>query len=625
MEQPDNQQFKVRFPISAKLGIFGVFLVLVAAGMIGLVSYLVARELQTMARSYNFEVNRLSASEVNNTLATTQTGSQILMQTIDAAGPGSGVAQQSAAFFFDKNQDIAALSFTMPGQSDQLLVNERFFAEQDLDTALVGRSLANHSDTLRRAALGETVLVNMAPDFAVPMLALFFPWHEGNLLKGGGAALFSPEGLHDVFGLGESYYSYLIDGDANILIHPDFELVRMGANVANREYIRSIRENPMAEMQLEYSDEGVSYYADFTKLAIGDAIVITVIEKDTVLEVPNQITQRNLLLTVVIFFILFIFIWFFSRGISSPVKALAVAANTIEGGLFQVQLKTRGHDEISLLTNSFQRMCAALDIFGRFTNKEVAVRAIQGQIQPGGLPKHATIFFSDIRGFTEKSENFTKEFGDEASDRIVTWLNNYFSQMVECVEKTGGVVDKFIGDAVMAHWGAVYTAGNPRVDAFNCVKAALMMRNALVKLNRGREQNYPGDPQIKIGCGINTGMVTAGQIGSDVRMEYTIIGDPVNLASRVESLNKPLGTDILITEDTWNLIKGSIIVEEMPSVNVKGKEDPVRVFAVINLAQNPSGPKTLADVRKLVGIIPPDMATVNVNEEEKKYKIGGSE
>ncbi len=149
------------------------------------------------------------------------------------------------------------------------------------------------------------------------------------------------------------------------------------------------------------------------------------------------------------------------------------------------------------------------------------------------------------------------------------------------------------------------------------------MRVALYKLNKNRKQENIGNPPIKIGCGINTGIVTAGQIGSDLRMEYTVIGDPVNLASRVEALNKPLGTDILITEDTWNMVKEQNIVEEMPPVTVKGKEKPVRLFAVVNLVSVPQGPKTLAEVRKLLGIKPPDISKADVNAEEHKYKIGG--
>jgi adenylate cyclase len=194
--------------------------------------------------------------------------------------------------------------------------------------------------------------------------------------------------------------------------------------------------------------------------------------------------------------------------------------------------------------------------------------------------------------------------------------------MIECVEKTGGVVDKFIGDAVMAHWGTVYTSGTPQQDAYNCVKAALMMRKALHTMNKDRRQFDPGNPPIQIGCGINTGIVTAGQIGSDIRMEYTVIGDPVNLASRVEALNKPLGTDILISEDTWGLVKDQFITEEMPSVTVKGKEKPVRIFAIVNFSGVDEGPRNLTEVRTILGIKTPDISSVNLNVNENKYKIG---
>jgi adenylate cyclase len=208
----------------------------------------------------------------------------------------------------------------------------------------------------------------------------------------------------------------------------------------------------------------------------------------------------------------------------------------------------------------------------------------------------------------------------------VVWLNEYLTRMVECVEKTNGVVDKYIGDSVMAHWGTASTSGSAEHDALNCVRAALLMRVALLEMNRRRKPQDPADPLINIGCGINSGIVTVGQIGSPQRMEYTAIGDAVNLASRTEALNKPLGTDILITEDTWMLTGRHLITEEMPAVTVKGKEKPVRMFAVVNLRVDKPGaeqpyPRNLPELREMLGLEAPDLSAVDVNAEDMKYKI----
>jgi adenylate cyclase len=417
--------------------------------------------------------------------------------------------------------------------------------------------------------------------------------------------------------------SYLINEDGDIIADADIDRVKTLVNLSEHEIIKQICSSPDKSKQMLVDIGGARRYLAYTRLSTVGSIVITTIEYDKVFEGINATTRRNLYLTAAVLSLSIMGIWFFAKSISMPLKALAAAARTIEGGVFDVELQPAGRDEIGVLTSSFGKMCSALNIFGKFTNRDIAVQAMRGQIKPGGLPKHATIFFSDIRGFTEKSENFVKAFGDEASDRIVFWLNEYLTRMVECVERTNGIIDKFIGDAVMAHWGTATTSGSPQRDALNCVMAALLMRIALVNINKTRRKENMGNPPIQIGCGINTGIVTAGQIGSDLRMEYTVIGDPVNLASRVEALNKPLGTDILITEDTYNMIKDHIIVEEMPSVTVKGKEKPVRLFAVVNLSTVTTIPRNLAQVRRILGIKPPDISKADVNAKENKYKIGG--
>jgi adenylate cyclase len=208
---------------------------------------------------------------------------------------------------------------------------------------------------------------------------------------------------------------------------------------------------------------------------------------------------------------------------------------------------------------------------------------------------------------------------------------------------TGGVIDKFIGDAVMAHWGAVESSGSAEADAFCGVRTALMMRASLYCFNKSR--GGAKKPVIKIGCGLNSGTVVAGQIGSDERVVFTVIGDVVSFADRTETFNKSFGTEILITEHTWNLVKEHIIAQEMGTVMDRGRK--VKIFAVINIKDGPEadllledlkkipktdstmcsmcigpgGPHNLNELRKLLGIPTPDLSNLNLGEEEKKYNV----
>jgi len=249
-------------------------------------------------------------------------------------------------------------------------------------------------------------------------------------------------------------------------------------------------------------------------------------------------------------------------------------------------------------------MCFALNIFSKFTNKEIVVKAMSGEIKPGGVSRKGTVLFSDIHEYTKKMEEFYDYYGAEASEKIVLWLNKYFTKMVDCVDRTYGVVDKFIGDTMMSHWGIACSEENPRKDAFNCVKAALMMRKEVYYLNKSRRVSDPANPVIRIGCGINSGIVTAGQVGSETRMDYTIIGDPVNLASLIERQVNSLKVDILISEETYRLTGDKFLCQEMPPITVKGKTKPIRVYAVINFNGEIKGPQSIEELRSLLGFKP---------------------
>ena len=622
-QKNDTGLLKVRFSIGAKLITIITSIVLLSLSFIIIFASLLMRaDLRIMAEENNFETNRRSSIAAESSFENTLSGSMIFVRTLAALNPSSALANDSLSFFFERNPQIASVYYFINNQEQQIeiLSNNKFFTSREIDPSFADAFRNSYRDELLNAASEDTLILNVAPYFSAPVLAMFFSW--GN---GGACVLFEPTDLNDSFGYGINQ-SYLINNAGDILVHSDYNQVRSTVNIIEKEFIQYIFNNPAQSAQTLFTDEnGIRYFGAFSKLDVVEAVVITTIEYDKIFEGINATTRRNFYLTITVLSLSIILIWFFAKSISIPIKALASAAHEIEEGHFGIVLQPKGRDEIGVLTDSFRRMSKALGIFGRFTNRDIALKAMRGEIKPGGLPKNATIFFSDIREFTSISENFTNIYGDEASDRIVHWLNRYFTRMIECVEKTNGDVDKFIGDAVMAHWGTAYTTGSTRKDAYNCVYTALMMRRALQKMNKLRDKEDPGSPRIRIGIGINTGKVTAGQLGSDVRMEYTVVGDPVNLASRVESLNKQFGTDILITENTWRLVRRRFITEEMPSVKVKGKEKPVRIFAVVNFAKNPKGPKSLIRLRRVLGIKDPGnlrMITVGpAGSTRIKYKF----
>lgn len=183
------------------------------------------------------------------------------------------------------------------------------------------------------------------------------------------------------------------------------------------------------------------------------------------------------------------------------------------------------------------------------------------------------MLFSDIREFTASSENMRPE-------DVVTILNEYFEKMVEVVVRHTGTVDKFIGDGLMAFFGV------PEEDNFqeeHAVHAALEMQQELCKLNE--KWSAEGRSPLRIGIGINSGNAIVGNIGSAQRLEYTAIGDTVNLAARLETATKEFGVDVLISEYTFNSLKGSPFkIERKGEAKVKGRADSVVVYSIAPLA-----------------------------------------
>ena len=181
------------------------------------------------------------------------------------------------------------------------------------------------------------------------------------------------------------------------------------------------------------------------------------------------------------------------------------------------------------------------------------------------------MLFSDIRGFSTFSEHLAPEV-------LVQLLNEYFNAMTQAVVAEDGLVDKYIGDAIMA----VYGAPLPMPDhAYHACHTALRMLDALQALQPCWQAR--GFPAIHIGIGINSGTMIVGNMGSDLRFSYTVMGDEVNLGARLEGVTKEYGASIIISEATWEFIKDRLATRELDIIRVKGKDQPTRIFEVLSV------------------------------------------
>jgi adenylate cyclase len=211
--------------------------------------------------------------------------------------------------------------------------------------------------------------------------------------------------------------------------------------------------------------------------------------------------------------------------------------------------------------------------FSKFVSKSVVDELLKDpeKVTLGGEKKELTVLFSDIRGFTSISEKLTPE-------ELVEHLNVYLQSMTEIVFKYNGTLDKYVGDEIMAFWGAPV----PQEDhALLACRAALEMIVELDVMNRAWIAE--GKPDLKIGIGLNSGDMVVGNMGSSSRMDYTLMGDNVNLGARLEGTNKVYGTTIIISEFTYALVRDHVVVRELDLIRVKGKELPVTIYELLDV------------------------------------------
>jgi len=273
-----------------------------------------------------------------------------------------------------------------------------------------------------------------------------------------------------------------------------------------------------------------------------------------------------------------------ARRLSAPLVQLEAAARRVRLGSLDVEVPVRGSDEVGRLTGSFNEMVVGLrqrdqiqGLFKRYLAPQVVDELIRNpeKAAPGGERRELTVLFSDLVGFTSLSEELSPE-------AMVDLLNDYFERATEVLGLHGATLDKFIGDAIMCFWNAPLPQEDHAARACRTALGLLAVVDLLAPEFQAR-----GVKHLDCRIGVNTGPGVVGNIGSRAAQDYTVIGDTVNLASRLEGAAKAYGVRILVSEETVVAARGVVLARELDLLRVKGRQLPVRVHELVGLAGTP--------------------------------------
>lgn len=326
-----------------------------------------------------------------------------------------------------------------------------------------------------------------------------------------------------------------------------------------------------------FNVDGMNYFSivrDMPKSFNLNWRVVTIVPTKDFLENFGKIEKSIFILSVFVILLVIAFLYFQIQKLSEPLLSLAVEANKIKNLELDdpVVIDTK-LQEVSELATSMNQLKTSVANFSKFIPKGLIRKFIESGREVGieGKSENLTIFFSDIANFTTITES-------TPANELTIQLSEYFEAMTNVLLQNNGTIDKFIGDAVMAFWGA------PDLDdkqTYNACRAALICQQQLKSLNKYwiSKNRCPLITRI----GINNGTVVVGNIGSSERLNYTVLGDSVNLASRLEAINKNYSTNILVSESIVTTLSSDFIVRPVDIVAVKGKNEGIKIFELVGL------------------------------------------
>jgi class 3 adenylate cyclase len=348
------------------------------------------------------------------------------------------------------------------------------------------------------------------------------------------------------------------------------------AQLANSDRTRLLAELDRLEAMRDDVNQRLEQARTDMRDLLKAATVQTQAEQRGVMEISIVVTALASILGIALAAIM-------TMALVRPVKRLVAGTRAIEAGALDIEIPVTSSDEIGGLTTAFNHMVQELrskarirDTFGKYIDPRIVAGLIdRPELALEGDRRTMTVFFCDMTNFTRLGEQLT-------SKNLVTLTNRYLTIMTEPVRDHGGILDKFIGDAIMAYWGPPFTEGQSQAEraclaALDVVGRLPVFLDELPELTGVRR----GLPDVGLRVGIATGPMLVGNIGSETMKSYTVLGGAVNLAARLERANKHYGTTILVSEATAAMVGDAIEMREIDIIIAVGKQEPERIFEIM--------------------------------------------
>ncbi|TGM51503.1 adenylate/guanylate cyclase domain-containing protein [Leptospira vanthielii] len=585
LDESANTKFSLQLKM---MGVISFLFILSVSVIIFFASFYFKRSIELQLRDNNIRIAEIIGSKVkSDILGVVEKGRQIAI-TLTTQGLPEVERRLLIKTFFQNDKEFIYLGI-FERKENTLVMKREVFNEEELKKSSVTEEdfhavVNRNRDALAEAFNGQAVLLNSSPGFQEPSFAIAIPTSENGENDNALVMIVKLNKIIGAFSKKGIETTFMVNGNGIALAHPKEDLILAATDLASMPIVKSMLTSAPNTGQMSYLDEelGGSYLGSFQKIGFADAGVITIVSEEKAFADVYKSQKTNLYIAGIGLCSALIFVFFFSKTITKPVLQLLTATLEIAKGNFKIGIKPTTQDEVGLLTKYFIDMGAGLEerekvknILGSMIDPVVVQEAmVDLAALKRGSETHITAFFSDVASFSTISEQLK-------SADLAALLNEYLSAMTLLLKKHEGVLDKYIGDAIVG----IFNAPVPVLDhELKAARASVDMVMKLAELREYWTENnlYSKEAQVMDArIGLNSGPAKVGFMGTDALASYTMMGDTVNLAARLEAAGKDYGVNILITDPIRDAIQGEMVTRYLDLVRVKGKNEPVKIHELI--------------------------------------------